>query len=150
MAALGTPGAPVAATPNAPTAPYLGTSSPLTFPRSPLTEKGRSDPAKRCCEFSLCDLSAPGAEQDIPTRLHVRNLPPEADELLVYRLFAPYGAITQAKVVTDQATGNCKGYGFVTFRRYSEAVTALSMLNGHQVSSDRIIEVQFAQRQATR
>lgn len=80
----------------------------------------------------------------MPTRLHVRNLPSDAGELYVYRLFAPHGAITHAKVISDQTTGECKGYGFVTFRRYGEALQAIQAVDNQTASNGKHIHVEFA------
>jgi RNA recognition motif. (a.k.a. RRM, RBD, or RNP domain) len=40
--------------------------------------------------------------------LFVYNLPPDADEGLLYRLFGPFGAISDVKVMREPSTNRCK------------------------------------------
>jgi hypothetical protein len=40
--------------------------------------------------------------------LFVYNLPPSSDDNYLYRLFSPYGALFNVKLVRDLATGTCK------------------------------------------
>jgi len=43
--------------------------------------------------------------------------------------FAPYGAITSARVVFDKETGRSRGFGFVEMSNQSEALAAIEALN---------------------
>ncbi|HLU05630.1 MAG TPA: RNA-binding protein [Woeseiaceae bacterium] len=43
--------------------------------------------------------------------------------------FAPFGAITSARVVFDKETGRSRGFGFVEMPSQSEALTAIEALN---------------------
>jgi len=45
-------------------------------------------------------------------------------------LFAEYGEITSAKVITDRQTGRSKGYGFVEMDDTEAANKAIEELNG--------------------
>ena len=83
-------------------------------------------------------------QTETPTRLHVRNLPADANELYLYRLFAFYGAITHAKVISDPNTQECKGYGFVTFRCYSETVPAIQYIHGVPNGQGKHLHVEYA------
>ncbi|PIR55141.1 RNA-binding protein [Candidatus Peregrinibacteria bacterium CG10_big_fil_rev_8_21_14_0_10_36_19] len=58
-------------------------------------------------------------------------------------LFAQYGEVEDAVVITDRATGRSKGIGFVTFTNDSDADTALDALNGHELDG-RAINVDVA------
>ena len=58
--------------------------------------------------------------------------------------FAPYGEITEAKVVTDRDTGRSRGFGFVTFARDEDAKTAISKMDGTSLDG-KTIKVNEAQ-----
>jgi len=75
--------------------------------------------------------------------LFVLNLPKDAQDSTLYRLFGPYGAIVNVKVVTEPGTGACKGYGFVNFARYEEAVNAIKELNGANAGGNKPLQVSF-------
>jgi cold-inducible RNA-binding protein len=45
-------------------------------------------------------------------------------------LFAPFGAVDSATVVTDRATGRSRGFGFVEMPNNEEAEKAIAALNG--------------------
>jgi RNA recognition motif-containing protein len=57
-------------------------------------------------------------------------------------VFAKFGEVVEAKVVTDRNTGRSRGFGFVTFANADAAKQALS-LNG-EVVDGREIRVDFA------
>jgi cold-inducible RNA-binding protein len=45
-------------------------------------------------------------------------------------LFAPFGTVDSATVVTDRATGRSRGFGFVEMPSNEEADKAIAALNG--------------------
>ncbi len=45
-------------------------------------------------------------------------------------LFAPFGTVDSATVVTDRATGRSRGFGFVEMPNNDEAEKAITALNG--------------------
>jgi RNA recognition motif-containing protein len=47
-------------------------------------------------------------------------------------LFAEYGTIESAKVITDRETGRSRGFGFVEFSTDEEAKAAMDALNGQE------------------
>ncbi|MFN0032982.1 MAG: RNA recognition motif domain-containing protein [Flavobacteriales bacterium] len=55
------------------------------------------------------------------------NFSMSSDELS--EVFAAYGAVTSAKVVTDRATGRSRGFGFVEMAGEEEARNAISALD---------------------
>jgi ELAV like protein 2/3/4 len=67
-----------------------------------------------------------------PNNLYVYHLPADADDALLYRLFAPYGAIQSVKIGRDQASGACKGFGFVRMMNHTDAWTAVNSVNGQK------------------
>ena len=53
-------------------------------------------------------------------------------------IFAEYGEIASAKVITDRATGRSKGYGFVEIEDQEAAERAIKELNGTEVGGRTI------------
>ena len=63
--------------------------------------------------------------------------------------FAPYGEITEAKVITDRDTGRSRGFGFVTFDQDEDAKTAISKMDGTNLDG-KTIKVNEAQEKSSR
>jgi len=63
--------------------------------------------------------------------------------------FAPYGEITEAKVITDRDTGRCRGFGFVTFAQNEDAKSAISKMDGTSLDG-KTIKVNEAQEKSPR
>jgi RNA recognition motif-containing protein len=64
-------------------------------------------------------------------------------------LFEQFGAVTSAKVVTDQETGKSRGFGFVEMSSDEDAAKAMSELDGAEFQT-RTIVVKEATPQAPR
>lgn len=55
-------------------------------------------------------------------------------------LFAEYGEVTSAKIITDKFNNNrSKGFGFVEMPNEDEAKKAIDSLNGAEVSGRKIV-----------
>ena len=66
----------------------------------------------------------------------------------LYNLFAPYGEVASAKIVTDKFNNNrSKGFGFVEMNDDEAARTAISNLNETEISGRKIIVNESAPRQ---
>ena len=63
--------------------------------------------------------------------------------------FASYGEITEAKVITDRATGRSRGFGFVTFAQDEEAKAAMTKMDGTSLDG-KTIKVNEAQEKSPR
>lgn len=50
--------------------------------------------------------------------------------------------MTNVKIIKDNATSQCKGYGFVTMTNYEEAMLAIRALNGYTLGN-RVLQVSF-------
>lgn len=74
--------------------------------------------------------------------LFVYNLPENADDALLVRLFSPYGTVVSVRVQRDKLTHAPKGYGFVQMASPPEALAALQALNGAKLG-DKILSVSF-------
>jgi RNA recognition motif-containing protein len=58
--------------------------------------------------------------------------------------FERFGAIDDAKVISDRETGRSRGFGFVTFANDADAMNAMSEMDGKQLDG-RTIKVNEAQ-----
>jgi len=63
-------------------------------------------------------------------KLYVGNLAFSTTENDLREMFAPYGTVESASLVTDRDTGRSRGFGFVEMTNDSEAASAISGLNG--------------------
>ena len=75
-----------------------------------------------------------------PCSIYIKNLPPTADKLFLYEKFARFGAITSVKPMPDEATGACKGIGFVNYTDASAARMAVDHMNG-ALLGDKVLHV---------
>ena len=66
-------------------------------------------------------------------RIYVGGLPYSATEQDLENLFASYGTVTSAAVITDKYTGQAKGFGFVEMETDEQADAAIQALNGSQM-----------------
>ncbi|KAK4780202.1 hypothetical protein SAY87_016308 [Trapa incisa] len=62
------------------------------------------------------------------------------------RLFTPFGAVKEARILRDVKSGRPKGFGFVSYDSQAEAQRALRGLNG-RIINGRLIFVEFAKSQ---
>ncbi|MCL2123173.1 MAG: RNA-binding protein [Desulfovibrionaceae bacterium] len=69
--------------------------------------------------------------------LYVGNLSYSANDSSLQSLFAPFGEVLSAKVVSDRDTGRSRGFGFVEMED-SEARQAISALNGTEVDGRKL------------
>ncbi|KAL6899362.1 hypothetical protein ACP4OV_006020 [Aristida adscensionis] len=85
-----------------------------------LTDACLRDPAL------LARIAASAASDAAHRRVFVHGLGPGATSAALAAAFAPFGALDECHAVADRATGRCRGYGFVTFRRRADARRALA------------------------
>lgn len=76
------------------------------------------------------------------TTVYVYNVGEDADELALWQLFGPYGAIDSIKVIKDPETKKNKGFAFVNMREYDEAAMAIQALNGYALNG-QVLSVSF-------
>ena len=76
-------------------------------------------------------------------KLYVGNLPYSVTNEALMDLFAEFGDITSALVITDRATGRSKGFGFVEFADEEAAKAALEAMNEKEIEG-RPLKVDFA------
>lgn len=63
-------------------------------------------------------------------RIYVGGLPFKTTEEELNSLFATYGAVSSAKLITDKYSGQSRGFGFVEMPNDEEAIAAMEKLNG--------------------
>lgn len=77
-------------------------------------------------------------------KIYVGNLNYEASNSGLEALFAEFGEVESARIITDRYTNQSKGFGFVEMTDSSSADAAISALNGREWLS-RAIRVNEAQ-----
>jgi cold-inducible RNA-binding protein len=82
-------------------------------------------------------------------KIYVGNFSFQITEQELSAMFAPYGAVESASVVTDRDTGRSRGFGFVSMTNDDEAEKAMAALNGKD-SGGRALTVNEARPQAQR
>ncbi|CAH2090066.1 unnamed protein product [Euphydryas editha] len=85
-------------------------------------------------------LGAPTAPHQ--TTVYVYNIGEDTEELALWQLFGPYGAIDSIKVIKDPETKKNKGFAFVNMREYDEAAMAIQTLNGYTLNG-QVLSVSF-------
>ncbi len=70
--------------------------------------------------------------------IYVGNLPFDATDGDLRALFADYGTITSASVITDRDTGRSRGFGFVELADEALAGKAVGQLDGQEFNGRRL------------
>ncbi|MBI4400937.1 MAG: RNA-binding protein [Nitrospirae bacterium] len=83
------------------------------------------------------------------SKIYVGGLPYSATEQQLSELFAPYGTVESARVITDKFTGQSRGFGFVEMSTAEEAKKAIAALNATQMDG-RTLTVNEARPQEPR
>jgi RNA recognition motif. (a.k.a. RRM, RBD, or RNP domain) len=68
-------------------------------------------------------------------RIFVGDMAPDATNEELTEAFRKYLSFNMARIVTDKLSGECKGYGFVSFGKGEDMVAALREMNGKYVGS---------------
>jgi len=70
--------------------------------------------------------------------LYVGNLPYNFTSDDLNKLFAPFGTVTSAQVISDRDTGRSRGFGFVEMQNADDARKAISELNDTDTDGRRL------------
>ncbi|VTZ70369.1 splicing factor 1, putative [Plasmodium chabaudi chabaudi] len=84
---------------------------------------------------------------DIPLKLYIGGLLGPLSNITeqeLKQLFNPFGDILEVEIHRDPYTGKSKGFGFIQFHKASEAIEAMTVMNGMEVAG-REIKVSYAQ-----
>lgn len=83
------------------------------------------------------------------TRIYVGNLSYSTTDQQLTQLFAPYGEVTEARIIVDRESSQSKGFGFIQMTDDDGARQAIAALNGATVG-DRALKVSEAQARPDR
>ena len=72
-------------------------------------------------------------------KLYVGNLAYSIGKSDLEQMFAPYGTVNSAQVITDRDSGSSKGFGFVEMGSEQEAQAAIAALNGKSFEGRNLI-----------
>jgi RNA recognition motif-containing protein len=81
-------------------------------------------------------------------KLFVGGLAWAVDDAMLKDAFSAYGAVQEAKVITDRETGRSRGFGFVTYSTDAEAAKAIPLMDG-AVIQGRSVNVNEAQERSS-
>jgi len=82
-------------------------------------------------------------------KLYVGNLSRTTTQDELNTLFAQAGAVTSVELIKDRASGESKGFAFITMGEQSEADKAISMFNAYSLD-DRELKVNVAKPKVQR
>jgi RNA recognition motif-containing protein len=77
-------------------------------------------------------------------KLFIVGIPRDMEEIELLELFSTYGLVNIVTIVTDQITGESKGYGFITMADVTGAERAITALDQAEIDG-RVISVRFAE-----
>jgi RNA recognition motif-containing protein len=72
-------------------------------------------------------------------KLYVGGLPYSVTEGRLEEIFAEYGSVQSARVISDKFTGQSRGFGFVEMASGDEAQKAIDALNGSQLDGRTLV-----------
>lgn len=82
-------------------------------------------------------------------KLYVGNLPKTTTEDELKTLFAQAGVVNAVEVIKDRASGQSKGFAFVTMADQAEGTKAIGMFNAYSLG-DRELKVNVAKPKVER
>ncbi|MFC1682083.1 RNA recognition motif domain-containing protein [Nanoarchaeota archaeon] len=71
-------------------------------------------------------------------KVYVGNLPFSVDQAKLSELFASFGEIEEASVISDKFSGRSKGFGFVTFKNDESAKKAIAEMNDKDIEGRKL------------
>ena len=72
-------------------------------------------------------------------KLYVGGLPYSVTEGRLEEIFAEYGSVQSARVISDKFTGQSRGFGFVEMNSGEEAQKAIDAMNGSQLDGRTLV-----------
>ena len=80
--------------------------------------------------------------------IYVGNLPYSTTPDELQAVFAAYGQVSAARIVSDRETGRPKGFGFVEMPDDNEAKAAIEALNGNDIGGRKAVVNEARPREA--
>ena len=80
--------------------------------------------------------------------IYVGNLPYSTTPDELREVFAAFGEVAAARIVTDRETGRAKGFGFVEMPSDEEAKKAIDALNGNEIGGRKAVVNEARPREA--
>lgn len=80
-------------------------------------------------------------------RVFVGGLSWNTDDHGLREAFERFGAVDDAKVITDRETGRSRGFGFVTFQSGEDASAAIQEMNGAELDGRNLTVNEAQERQ---
>ncbi|MGI6243436.1 MAG: RNA recognition motif domain-containing protein [Prevotella sp.] len=81
--------------------------------------------------------------------IFVSNINYRTQNESLLNLFASYGEVSSARIITDRETGRSRGFGFVEMPNDDEAQTAIEALNGNEFE-EKVLNVAVARPREAR
>jgi len=72
-------------------------------------------------------------------KLYVGNLPWSINGDGLRDLFAEFGEVVEAVVISDRMSGRSKGFGFVTFATEEQATAAITAMNEKEIEGRKLV-----------
>lgn len=88
---------------------------------------------------ALQNGGTPRSAAPIPAKLFVGSLSDATTSARLRTHFAPLGAIVEAIVITDRASGVSRNFGFVTMADRKDASRAITALHGSELDGKNIV-----------
>ena len=83
-------------------------------------------------------------------KLYVGNLAPDVTDKDLEELFAQAGECESVAVITDRATGQSRGFGFVEMSSSGDAQKAIQQFDGHELKGRALKVNEAREREKTR
>ncbi len=79
--------------------------------------------------------------------IYIGNLPYSTTEDSIRELFNEHGEVASVRIITDNVTGESKGFGFVDMANDAEAQSAIDALHGKEIDGRTIVVSKGRQRE---
>ncbi|CDF35934.1 unnamed protein product [Chondrus crispus] len=115
--------------------PYSNPSLHMSAPPTAVPSKKAAALVKRTAAGDVWQDHSLAEWPENDHRIFVGDLAPDATNEELVMAFSAYPSFNMARVVQDKRSGQCKGYGFVSFAAGEDMIAALREMNGKYVGS---------------